>query len=212
MDKLEILGKYGYKKSGDNKIIKIKPLGINNLNRKVKEMRYAKYRCERAEVLEIYDMHDPNIKYDTAISEHNANFIYKVGEIAEADAYDPYEDIVCSHGIHFYTSEFAAFYHSYEVTDGEQVDFYENGQTYKKYQRSKGKIDGKYEEWYKGGELAEIGMYKDGKPVGICETFHPNGAKKSRRMYSSNDNDDSFLESWNVNGEKVLNFGASDCA
>ena len=74
----------GYKKCQNNKIVKLEILGYTNAKRKgITKKDFAKMRCSRAFVLDIYDMFDENKKYDSACGLHDKNFLYKVGEIVE---------------------------------------------------------------------------------------------------------------------------------
>lgn len=70
-----------------------------------------KCRCSKAKVLSITSI-DGEIEYDSALSEHDPNFVYKVGETVEATDFDEDRWNECSTGIHFF------------VTRGEAVQYF----------------------------------------------------------------------------------------
>lgn len=60
-----------------------------------------KCRCSKAKVLSITSI-DGEIEYDSACSEYNSNFIYKVGETVEVTDFGEDRWSECSTGIHFF--------------------------------------------------------------------------------------------------------------
>ena len=61
-----------------------------------------KCRCERAKVLDIFKIDNPDIHYKIAMSRWDFNFQYIVGEEVVPDWYDSNELTLCGHGIHFF--------------------------------------------------------------------------------------------------------------
>ena len=59
-----------------------------------------KCRCDKAEVLSVYDMDGKEI--DKAFSDRNHDFIYTKGAIVIPDSFDDDRWNECSHGIHFF--------------------------------------------------------------------------------------------------------------
>lgn len=60
-----------------------------------------KCRCSKAKVLSVTSI-DGEIEYDSAYSEYNSNFIYKVGETVEVTDFSEDRWSECSTGIHFF--------------------------------------------------------------------------------------------------------------
>ena len=70
--------------------------------------RFAKLRCNRAKVLDIYDPRKPYIKRKTAKSDWNSKFMYIVGETVKVDDYNDNISVICAPGIHYFETEEAA--------------------------------------------------------------------------------------------------------
>ena len=60
-----------------------------------------KCRCSKAKVLSITSI-DGEVEYDSASSEYDLNFVYKVGEIVEVTNFNEDRWIECGTGIHFF--------------------------------------------------------------------------------------------------------------
>ena len=71
-----------------------------------------KCRCDKAEVIGIWLINgyadDLTEQVDTAISSHDNNFIYQVGETVSVDDFDDNRFNECSTGIHFFLDKRAA--------------------------------------------------------------------------------------------------------
>ena len=95
-------------------IVKLEILGIDNENRTKRRFpkKYAKHRCEKAKVLDIWDPVTMK-KYHEAESVHDPDFKYRVGKIVEPlDSFDMDLNNECSTGIHYFlTYECAIGYH-----------------------------------------------------------------------------------------------------
>lgn len=100
----------GYK-NAHGYIIKLEILGENNEDRhNVEDWRYAKFRCQKAKVLEIYHPTRTTRK-KTIHSSWDRKFKYTIGEIVEVNDYNPTKSIICGSGIHYYLTEIAAISH-----------------------------------------------------------------------------------------------------
>ena len=92
----------GYKKLRDNKLCKL--LIYNNSKKHKGECN--KCRCNKALVLDIYDMKNKNVKFKEGSSEYNYNFKYHTGDIVTPEY--PFEDnrwYICESNIHFFLTE-----------------------------------------------------------------------------------------------------------
>lgn len=160
----------GYKKCRDGKIVKLAIMGKNNEGREwVVDPKFAKFRCSKAGVLDIYD---PKTKesFFQASSIRNADFIYSNGYIHECEyKYDDYINEVCTSGIHYYLNEEAAI--GYDDNKGQVVfhngktrfHYYSNGQIEIKYTIKKGKMHGKFVRFDGCGKLISESYYENNK-------------------------------------------------
>ena len=176
-------------------------IGHNNLNRKVMDSNYAKYRCDRAYVNRIYNKFTKD-EIKSIQSDHNNNFIYQTGQIVTVSDYDTNNDNICARGIHFYLSEQAAYYHNINEgsIDGEYKYWDCNGQLAKKCKYVNNKREGLYEIWNKYGQLIIRYNFIDGQREGVCEKWYDNGQSKEVCNYVNGWINGSYNE-WYENGQ-----------
>lgn len=196
----------GYKKIRDDYIVKlaILPDGINNECRngvERKNAKYAKYRCSKAKVLDIYNK-DTGERVDVGYSIYDKYFSYKVGEIVEVKNYDEELEVVCTRGIHYFLSEECAYF--FDKYTGFYKSWYENGQlaiqtTYGK----NGQNDGLYETWHENGQLRSRTTYKNGVIDGVSKLWDKNGQLCEQCYYNNGLLDGEHLE-WSYITGKYL--------
>ena len=87
----------GWKKCKSDRIVKLKI--PENARRSSASQR--KCRCDKAEVIEITSI-DGKEKYTEAVSDRDADFIYKVGEMVSVDDFCENRWEECTAGIHFF--------------------------------------------------------------------------------------------------------------
>ena len=87
----------GWKKCKSNRIVKLK---IPEDARR-SSASWRKCRCDKAEVLEITSI-DGKEKYTEAVSDRDADFVYKVGEMVSVDDFCENRWEECAAGIHFF--------------------------------------------------------------------------------------------------------------
>ena len=87
----------GYKICREYKIVKL----LITEDAKRSSATTRKCRASKAKVLEITNIENTE-KYETAVSKHDANFTYKVGETIEIENFDEDRWSECSEGIHFF--------------------------------------------------------------------------------------------------------------
>ena len=86
----------GFKKSNENYIIKLEI----TKDAKRSSATTRKCRCSKAKVLEILTLSGES--KSEAISRHDKDFVYRVGEIVEVKDFDENRWNECSTGIHFF--------------------------------------------------------------------------------------------------------------
>lgn len=114
-----------YKRCG-NHIIQMMRTDETKDNEKrfnVVDRRYAKFRANKLLVLKIYNEESNEF---VASIEHffYAPIKYMVGQVVIPDAFDDDIDRVCTNGIHYFTTLFAAFFYGYNNV----IHIYECGQ------------------------------------------------------------------------------------
>ena len=87
----------GWKKCKSDRIVKLK---IPEDARRSSASR-RKCRCDKAEVIEITSI-DGKEKYTEAVSDRDADFVYKVGEMVSVDDFCENRWEECAAGIHFF--------------------------------------------------------------------------------------------------------------
>ena len=131
-----------YKSAGQCIVeLELLPDSLTNLKRgNVIDSNHAKFRCNKALVMGIYDKFTEE-KVEVVGSDYDRSFKYEVKRIMEEPEYDNNVDIVCSKGIHFYLTKETAFFHGFDTS----------------------KYSGRYKSWHENGNLSEVCTYLDGK-------------------------------------------------
>lgn len=79
----------------------------------------------------------------------------------------------------------AMYYKVGEKRDGQITFFYKNRTVYRKVYMEKGVYHGEFMEYYKTGELKEIGMYENGMREGNWREFYKSGKIKKKGKYQN---------------------------
>jgi antitoxin component YwqK of YwqJK toxin-antitoxin module len=117
-----------------------------------------------------------------------------------AHALDTNLENVCSNGIHYFLNLECAFYYSLkEITNGEYLEWYDNGQQHIKCTYTDGKLNGEYLEWYDNGQQHIKCTYTGGKLNGEFLIWYDNGQQQIKCTFT----DGEYLV-WNENGQQVL--------
>ncbi len=138
-----------------------------NMNRKyIVNNDTAKYRADKAKVIDIYDFCGNS--YEEASSIYNKNFSYKKGEIITENNFDKNLENVCTKGIHFFLHESIArnyiyFYTNPENENGLIMLFYDNGQILQQFTIINGYFNGKRIIYNENGNIEKIYFYKNGR-------------------------------------------------
>ena len=112
----------------------------------IKDPFCAKYRCERAYVLKMFDI-ETGERVEKASSCFRRAFIYRIGEWVES-GFDSNIENVCGPGIHYFISiECAKYFNIWHTII----------------------INNKEKCWYDNGLLSQNNMYLNGVKDGLCE-------------------------------------------
>ena len=192
----------GYKKCQDGRIVVLEILGKNNENRKdIADVRFAKMRCSKARVIQIYDMRIRSIKYDKAFGIYDKTFRYEINKVVEpVNGFDEDLNKVCGSGIHYFLTEEPARYWKYEPKNGLHKSWHENGQMWKRHIFKNGEEDGLRESWHTNGQMSVRCTLKNGKRYGLFESWYPNG-QMHIRCTCKNGKEDGSYKSWHSNGQ-----------
>lgn len=91
---------FGYKKCFNDRLV---TLLIEKDSKRCSSTSGA-CRCDKARVVAITSL-DERVSYDEAVSFVDGEFIYKLGEVVEADSYNENRWLDSSHGIHFWMTK-----------------------------------------------------------------------------------------------------------
>jgi hypothetical protein len=145
-----------YKSCGEY-IVTLEKLIFTNTNedRKVYDSRYAKYRADILNVVQIeHKITKKCIKEITNTSYKKNTVIYKVGETIEVTDFDTNSKKICTTGIHYFLSKEPAFYYSYSVL-------------------KRLRFTGQWLGWNRDGKQKEIGHLVEGRFRGdLVKTNH----------------------------------------
>ncbi|MFK8058942.1 MAG: toxin-antitoxin system YwqK family antitoxin [Polaribacter sp.] len=83
------------------------------------------------------------------------------------------------------TKPMASYYRIGELKGKKASIFFTNGTIFRKLSVINSKKEGKFEEYYKSGNLKIIGKFKNDLEDGIWKTFYKNGKIKERGKYSN---------------------------
>jgi len=166
-----------------NSIVTLELLVNSKTNEKrdgVVDYNYAKFRCDKAKVINIVNKKTgKTMKNDVSII--RLAFVYTLGEIVKADFNENLNE-VCAMGIHYFKTKEAAvvwFYRQNDekFPDGKWISWRENGQKFTEGTYKNGKAHGKCIGWRENGQKLSEGTYKNGKKHGKCTQWAPDGNK-----------------------------------
>ena len=192
-------------KACKNSIVTLLLLDDTKTNEKrngVVDDNYAKFRCNRAIVINITNVKTGE-KMEEDVSIYDDNFVYSARKIVKTN-YDLNLNEVCSEGIHYFKTEEAALSwfnrQTYIFPDGNLTAWYENGQKESEGPCKNGKKHGKWIEWYEDGPKFSKGTYKNGNRDGKWIRYHENGEKKQEGTYKDGEHDGKWIY-WHENGQ-----------
>jgi len=88
------------------------------------------------------------------------------------------------------------------VSEGKEVSYLQDRNGIKYEVNTDVGFTGKYISYYKNGQKAYKGNYKDGKEEGLHISWHSNGQKKSEGKFK-NGKKEGLQTNWNMEGQKV---------
>lgn len=174
----------------------------NNLNRKVVDKNHAKYRCEKAFVIKIYDKYTEE-EVSSVKDSHDPHFIYEKDKYIYVLNYDYNIDEVCTTGISFFLSKETAYFCNIirsRIITGEYKQWYHNGQLYEKCNFIDGKKEGSYERYYINGQSYEKYNYTNDKKNGPFESWYDNGQLCEKYNYINDEQCGPYIM-WYDNGQ-----------
>jgi antitoxin component YwqK of YwqJK toxin-antitoxin module len=204
----------GYKKGRDNRIIVLEIIGKHNESRKdIVDKNYAKMRCSKAKVIDIYNMDNKDEKFNEAFALINNEFKYTINKIVEPNKYNDNCDTVCTGGIHYFKSFEAAYQYMQRIDfdnyTGEVKTWYKNGRIAEKYNFVNGNMNGLHELWYENGQLSQKYNHVNDKMNGLYESWYENG-QLYEKYNLVNNKMNGLYESWYKNGQLLEKYNAAN--
>jgi antitoxin component YwqK of YwqJK toxin-antitoxin module len=150
--------------------------------------KYAKFRANELEVVEIFDAKNPYTTQSYIIHSYGLNKIkYKVGEIVKADKYNDDIDAVCTNGIHYFKTIQCAYYYRNIPEDytGVWFEWYDNGTIKSYYNYKNGEKSGSFIEFHENGVKSIIGCYKSGNKTNKWTYYNKYGDITQESVYKS---------------------------
>src|SRR3989344_661419 len=166
---------------------------------------YAKYRCDKAQVVRIYNQKTGEEQQETMnVISSRGTQKYEVGKMITVD-YDENKTNVCSKGIHYFKTEDQAKMFNLEpkTYTGPYQEWYDNGQMYIKCNNVNGYPEGEYQRWHRNGQLAKKCNYVNGNLEGEDCEWHSNGQMAEKSNYVNDEREGEYL-SWHENGQQEL--------
>ena len=90
-----------------------------------------------------------------------------------------------------------------DLKNGEEIEYYSNGDILHKIEYKNGKLDGTYMNFYPGNKLEGKVTYKDGIKEGPAEFYYENGNLRAVGQFHLDKKDGEFLE---YNSDGTLNY------
>ncbi len=195
-------------KACKNSIVTLELIDNSVTNEKRKDVfdsRYAKFRCDKAKVINITNVKTgETMKKDQSISRYHDPLVYILEKIVKTN-FNKNLDTVCTEGIHYFKTKEAAvswFYGQYSnFPDGKWIRWHQNGQKNQEGTFKYGLEDGKWIGYHENGNKKYEGTYKDGKGDGKWIRWHENGQKNQEGTYKNEKRDGKWIY-WFYNGQK----------
>ncbi len=189
-----------------NSIVTLLLLDDSKTNEKRKYVindKYAKFRCDRAKVVNIKNVKTGELM-EGDLSIYDGGFAYSLEKIVKTYFNENLNE-VCASGIHYFKNTKVALSWFYDQNNnfpnGKWTEWHENGHKYSEGTYKDGKKDGKWIYWGVDGKKDSEGTYKDGKHDGKWTGWHKNGQKYSDEVYKDGEYDGKWT-TWHDNGHK----------
>ncbi len=164
-----------------NSIVTLKLLNDSVTNEKRDDVvndKYAKFRCDKARVVNIKNVKTGKLmKKDASI--YSSGFHYRMGKVVKTYFDEDINKVYCS-SIHYFKTDKAALSWFYRqcgknFPDGKWTWWHENGQKLSEGTYKDKRFVGKWIWWYENGKKEMEGIYKDGKKDGKWIEWFSNG-------------------------------------
>jgi len=167
-----------FKRCKEDRIVTLDVTGDHNEDRTdVVDARYAKFRTNKAMVLEITNL-SGTTTFNEARSLHDSKFTYVVGKELHVN-WCTAKNVVCGVGIHYYKTKDAAIGHE------------EPGDSF----------TGKWTMWQDNGQVWVQGGYERGVRIGEWNWRHDNGQLREQGRYDEQGMRDGEWNGWYDNGQ-----------
>jgi len=161
------------------------PVGSRtNIGRKgVVDPDHAKFRCDKARVLEIRHKHT-NRRVHSARSIHDPTFRYIVGKDVEPRGiYNTDPNNVCAPGIHFFLTKKAAHDYDHVIKNGLYQQYDDNGNLERMGMIENNQRQREWITYHKNGKLFISENYINGKRSGLCKEWDEDEFLKRIKIY-----------------------------
>ena len=166
-----------YKAAGKY-IVKLKvPVGSRtNINRRgIVNRNRAKFRCDKARVLEIRHKHTDR-RVHSVRSNYDPTLRYIVGKDVEPrNEYNNNPDKVCASGIHVFLTKEAAYDYNHTIKDGLFQEWHDNGCLATIGMIENNQINGELRSYHENERLSILENLVDGKMSGPCKKWTKDG-------------------------------------
>ena len=173
-------------KSVGKYIVKLKiPVGSRtNINRQfVVDHNHAKFRCDKAHVLEIRHKYT-NRRVPSVKSNHDPSIQYTVGkDIVPRYEYDSDPDKVCASGIHFFLTREPAYDYGNDLKNGICRQWGDNGLLEVIGTKKNSHMDGEWKLCYEDGAIHVLDNWIDGERSGLLKIWDEYGFLKIISIY-----------------------------
>lgn len=186
---------------------------VTNENRKnVVDEKHAKFRADELKVIDIINIKDAQrCTSITNSSGYGDPLLYEVGKIVKCHEFDKNINKVCSGGIHYFKTLFAAYcyYNGPEPANKnigpcKRIEWHDNGSLRAETNYFDGIKEGPWKIWSLNGSLSSEGSYKDGLKHGKSYVYYlVDGNKRRELNYDMGDLDGGYTE-WYDNGQKSV--------
>ena len=150
---------------------------LTNINRDgVKDIKYAKHVCNKANVVSIEDERGNGCEEAQSSNHSKKSVKYIVGEEIVECNYAKEILLISGEAFTFFLDrQVALLYGLSQVENGEYKKWFDNGQLEIHCYYENGKLQGEYTKWFMNGNLERHAFYNEGKVEGEYKRWYLNG-------------------------------------
>jgi len=177
---------------------------ITNECRNVIDIKHAKYRANKLKVIKIINIFSLcSVKKITHHPYYSDTItVYQKNTIVYPDAYDLNLDEYCSHGIHYYKSIEAAYYHDIPENNyiGQWIEYSDDGIKYV-HNIINGEHNNQSISYHPNGIVRSIETYLNNKHHGLFKRWYSNGEQELDGNFVDDYRSGTWIF-WNPSGDK----------